>query len=142
MGLIKEILERFQSRQMRFYEMLPRSGREKLAEAENKYAELRITGPEGGTFYFHYKGGHLDLLPEKPQVDDAKLDKLLLDGDGINYMGGDDVFLDVVSGSLSPRAVRSHHYFRANTDRIIYDSEEFAQAIETFLEEMRRVLAG
>jgi len=52
------------------------------------------------------------------------------------------VLFDVVSASLSPRAVISHKFFRANTDRIIYDTEEFAQAFEQFLDEMRMMLGG
>ncbi|GAI71053.1 unnamed protein product, partial [marine sediment metagenome] len=71
-----------------------------------------------------------------------KMDKFLLDGDERNYPSGDEVLFDVVSASLSPRAVISHKFFRANTDRIIYDTEEFAQAFEQFLDEMRMVLGS
>ncbi|GAI06621.1 unnamed protein product, partial [marine sediment metagenome] len=43
-GLIGEMFRRFMSRQAAFFSRLPRSARQKLAEVENKYAELRITG--------------------------------------------------------------------------------------------------
>lgn len=141
-GLVRDMFERFEARQARFFDRLSRGAKEKLVEVENKYAELRVTGPEGGLFYFQYKGQRLKLLNEKPDVPYEKMDKLLLDGDMLNYSGGDEVFLDVVGGSLSPRAVISHKFFRANTDRIIYDTEEFAQAFEQFLDEMRVVLGG
>ena len=141
-GLVEEMFERFEARQASFFNYLSRDARQKLAEAENKYAELRVTGPEGGIFYFQFKGQRLQKLNERPDVPYEKMDKLLLDGDEINYPSGDEVLFDVISGSLSPRAVISHKFFRANTDRIIYDTEEFAQAFEQFLDEMRLVLGG
>jgi len=141
-GLIRDMFERFEARQARFFDRLSRAAKEKLAEVENKYAELRVTGPEGGVFYFQFRGQRLQMLDERPDVPYEKVDKFLLDGDEINYPSGDEVLFDVVSGSLSPRAVISHKFFRANTDRIIYDTEEFAQAFEQFLDEMRMVLGG
>jgi hypothetical protein len=141
-GLIRDMFKRFEARQARFFDRLSRAAKEKLAEVENKYAELRISGPEGGIFYFQFRGQRLQMLDERPDVPYEKVDKFLLDGDEINYPSGDEVLFDVVSGSLSPRAVISHKFFRANTDRIIYDTEEFAQAFEQFLDEMRMVLGG
>lgn len=139
-GLVRDMFQRFEARQTRFFDRLSKSAKEKLAEVENKYAELRVTGPEGGVFYLQYKGQRLQMLDEKPEVPYEKMDKFLLDGDGINYQGGDDVLFDVIDSSLSPRAVISHRFFRANTDRIIYDTEEFASAFEQFLDEMRMVM--
>lgn len=141
-GLVEEMFERFGARQASFFNHLPRDARQKLAEAENRYAELRVTGPEGGVFYFQFRGQRLQKLNERPDVAYEKMDKFLLDGDEINYPSGDEVLFDVIGGSLSPRAVISHKFFRANTDRIIYDTEEFAQAFEQFLDEMRMVLGG
>jgi len=141
-GLVGEMFDRFEARQSRFFNHLPRDARQKLAEAENRYAELRVTGPEGGVFYFQFRGQRLQKLDERPDVAYEKMDKFLLDGDEINYPSGDEVLFDVIGGSLSPRAVISHKFFRANTDRIIYDVEEFAQAFENFIEEMRMVLGG
>lgn len=142
MGLVGDILSRFMSRQALFYQGLSSKGKEKLTELEDKYAELRVTGSEGGLFYFQYKERRLQLLPEKPDVPYEKMDKFLLDGDEINYPSGDEVFFDVIDGELPPRAVYDRHYFRANTDRILYDTEEFIQAFENFLKEVRRVLGG
>lgn len=142
MGLVEDMFHRFMTRQFSFFNRLPRVSKEKLAEVESKYAELRITGPEGGVFYFQYKGQRLEMLDDKPKVAYEKLDKFLLDGDAINYLNGDEVFFDVIDGELTPRAVISRKYFRANTDKIIYDTEEFAQAFENFLDEMRAVLRG
>ena len=110
-GLIKEIFERFRL---------------------SKYAELRVTGPEGGLFYFQYKGQRLQMLDERPDMPYEKVDKFLLDGDGINYPSGDEVLFDVASGTLSPRATSQ---YLVNTDRVI--TNEFAQAFEKFLDEMR-----
>ncbi len=141
-GLVKEMFQRFETRQAGFFNRLSRDARGKLAEVENKCAELRVTGPEGGVFYFQFRGQRLKMLDEKPEVPYEKMDKFLLDGDMINYPSGDEVLFDVVSASLSPRAVISHKFFRANTDRIIYDTEEFAQAFEQFLDEMRVVLGS
>jgi hypothetical protein len=141
-GLVEDMFRRFEARQAGFFNRLSRSAKQKLAEVENKYAELRVTGPEGGTFYFQFRGQRLQMLDGKPNVPYEKMDKFLLDGDEMNYPSGDEVLFDVVSGSLSPRAVISHKFFRANTDRIIYDTEEFAQAFENFLDEMRLVLGA
>lgn len=142
MALVEDMFRRFTSRQSHFFKSLPRSAKEKFAELENKYAELRVTGPEGGVFYLQYKGQRFEMLDGKPDVPYESLDKFLLDGDTINYPAGDEVFFDVVDGELDPRAALSHKYFKANTDKIIYDSEEFAQAFEQFLAEMRIVLGG
>lgn len=142
MGLCEDMFHRAITRQSRFFDRLSKTAKEKLAEVENKFAELRITGTEGGLFYFQYKGQHLQMLDGKPRVPYEKLDKFLLDGDLVNYPSGDEVFFDVVDGELTPRAVISRKYFRANTDKIIYDTEEFAQAFEQFLEEMRAILRG
>lgn len=136
------MFRRFEARQAGFFNHLSRDARQKLAEVENKYAELRVTGPEGGVFHFQFQGQRLRMLDERPEVAYEKMDKFLLDGDEINYSSGDEVFFDVIGGSLSPRAVISHKFFRANTDRIIYDVEEFAQAFENFLDMMQLVLGG
>lgn len=142
MGLVGDMFERFMSRQSLFFDSLSKDAKEKLAEVENKYAVLRVTGPEGGVFYFQFKGQRLKLIKEPPAVPYEKLDKLLLDGDLINYPSGDEVFFDIIDRSLSPRAVISRKYFRVNTDKIIYDTEEFAQAFERFLDDMQVVLRG
>jgi len=141
-GLIEDMFRRFMARQAHFFDRLPKGAKQKLAEVENKYAELRVTGPEGGLLYFQYKGQRLQMLDQAPPVSYEKLDKFLIDGDLMNYPSGDEVLLDVIDGSLSPRAAISRKYFRANTDKIIYDTEEFAQAFEQFLAEMRVVLRG
>jgi len=140
MPLIEDMFRRFMSRQPRFFDRLSKDGKEKLAEIENKYAELIVTGPEGGTFYFQYKGLRLQMLKGRPNIPYEKLDKFVLDGDIINYDSGDEVMFDLIDGSLSPRALVSRKYFRANTEKIIYDTEEFAQVFEQFLDEMRIVL--
>lgn len=137
-GLIEDMFRRFMSRQAHFFDSLSKEAKRKLAEVESKYAELRVTGPEGGVLYFQYKGQRLQILDKAPSV--KKLDKFLIDGDLVNYPSGDEVLLDVIDGSLSPRAAISRKYFRANTDKIIYDTEEFAQAFEQFLAEMRMIL--
>lgn len=139
-GIVGKMLRRFATRQDHFFDRLTREGRKKFEELENRYAVLTVTGPEGGVFYLCYKGGRFEPLEETPNIPYEELDKFILDGDGLNYQCGDDVFFDVVDGDLHPRAVISHRYFRANTDRIIYDTEEFAQAFEQFLAEMRTVL--
>lgn len=110
-GLIKEIFERLRL---------------------SKYAELRVTGPEGGLFYFQYKGQRLQMLDERPDMPDEKVVKFLLDGDGINYPSGDEMLFDVASGTLLPRAVSQ---YLVNTDRAT--TNEFARAFEKFLDEMR-----
>lgn len=142
MGLVGDMFQRFLSRQSLFFNSLSRDAKEKLAEVENKCAVLTVTGPEGGVFYFQFQGQRLKLLEEPPNMPYEKLDKLLLDGDLINYPSGDEVLFDVIDRSLSPRAVISRKYFRVNTDKIIYDTEEFAQAFERFLDDMQVVLKG
>ncbi|MBA7469162.1 hypothetical protein ES707_04428 [subsurface metagenome] len=141
-GLIENMFRRFTARQAHFFDSLSKKAKEKLAEVENKYAELRVTGPEGGILYFQYKGQRLQMLDQAPPIPYEKLDKFLVDGDLVNYPSGDEVLLDVIDGSLSPRAAISRKYFRANTNKIIYDTEEFAQAFEQFLAEMRKILGG
>ena len=140
MGLVAEMFERFLSRQSLFLDSLPKDAKEKLAEVENKYAVLRVTGPEGGTFYFQFKDERLLPLKEVPAVPYEELDKFLLDGDFFNYEGGDEVLFDVIDRSLSPRAVISRKYLQVNTEKIIYDTEEFAQMFERFLDDMQVVL--
>lgn len=142
MALVEDMFRRFMARQAHFFDRLPKGTKQKFADVENKYAELRVTGPEGGVLYFQYKGQRLQMLDQAPPVPYEKLDKFLVDGDLLNYPSGDEVLFDVIDGSLSPRAALSRKYFRANTDKIIYDSEEFAQAFEQFLDEMRMVLGG
>ena len=139
-GLIEDMFRRFMARQAHFFDSLSKEAKRKLADVESKYAELRVTGPEGGVLYFQYKGQRLQMLDKAPSV--KNLDKFLVDGDLVNYPSGDEVLLDVIDGSLSPRAAISRKYFRANTDKIIYDTEEFAQAFEQFLSEMRMILGG
>jgi len=140
--VIEGMFRRFMARQgiPGFFNQLSGDAKQKLAEVENKYAELRISGPEGGVFYFQYKRDQLLMLDERPDIPYEKLDKFLLDGDMENYPSGDEVFFDVIDGELSPRAALARKYFRANTDRIIYDSEEFAQAFENAIDLMRVVL--
>jgi len=38
--------------------------------------------------------------------------------------------------------VISRRYFHTNTDKIIYDTEEFAQAFERFLDDLQVILGG
>jgi len=139
-GLVETMFKRFMTRQVRFFDNLSKEAKQKLVDVENKYAELRVTGPEGGVFYFQYKGQRLQMLSSKPEIPYDRLDKLLLDGDMVNYPSGDEVLFDIIDRSLSPRAAISRKYFRVNTDKIIYDTEEFAQAFEQFLDEMQTVL--
>ena len=139
-GLVETMFKRFMTRQVRFFDNLSKEAKQKLVDVENKYAELRVTGPEGGVFYFQYKGQRLQMLSSKPEIPYDRLDKLLLDGDMVNYPSGDEVLFDIIDRSLSPRAAISRKYFRVNTDKIIYDTEEFAQAFEQFLDEMQAVL--
>jgi len=141
-GLVENMFRRFMTRQARFFDRLSLDAKQKLAEVENKYAELRVTGPDGGVFFFQYKGQRLQMLDQAPPIPYEKVDKFWVDGDLVNYPSGDEVLLDVIDGSLSPRAAISRRYFRANTDKIIYDTEEFAQAFEQFLAEMRMMLGG
>ena len=142
MALVEDMFRRFMARQSRFFNHLTKDARQKLADMENKYAELRVTGPEGGVLYFQYKGQRLQMLEGPPSITYEKLDKFLIDGDLLNYPSGDEVLFDVIDGSLSPRAVISRKYFRAITDKILFDTEYFAQAFEQFLGEMRLVLGG
>ena len=139
-GLIGEMFQRIMSRQALFFDYLSPDAKEKLTEVENKYAVLRITGEEGGVFYFQYKGGRFLMLEGPPPVPYEQMDKLLLFGDEINYPGGDEVLFDVIDGELDPRAAVSRRYFRVNSDKIIYDTEEFAQAFERFLKDIRVLL--
>ncbi len=140
MGLVEAMFRRFMARQSHFFNSLPKDARQKLADIENKYAELRVTGPEGCVLYFQYKGQRLQMLEGPPSVPYEKLDKFLLDGDLFNYTSGDEVLFDVIDGSLSPRAAIGRQYFRPNTPNILFDTEYFAQAFEQFLDEMRLVL--
>lgn len=142
MSLVEDMFRRFMVRQSRFFNHLTEDARQKFADMENKYAALRVTGPEGCVLYFQYKGQRLQMLEGPPSIPYEKLDKFLIDGDVINYSGGDEVLFDVIDGSLSPRAVIGRDYFRANTDKRLFDTEVFAQAFEQFLEEMRLVLGG
>ena len=143
MALVEDMFRRFTARQSGFFNRLTKDARQKLADMENKYAELRVTGPEGCVLYFQYKGQHLQMLEGPPSIPYEELDKLLVDGDILNYPnGGDDVLFDIIDGSLLPRAAHGRGYFRVNTDKKIYDTEEFLQAFEQFLDEMRLVLGG
>ena len=142
MALVEDMFQRFMLRQSNFLGRLSKDAKQKLADVENKYAELRVTGPEGCVLYFQFKGQHLQMLEGPPSVPYEKLDKFLVDGDLMNYPSGDEVLFDVIDGSLSPRAAISRKYFRANTDKILYDIEEFAQAFEQFLDVMQMVLGG
>ncbi|GAI84880.1 unnamed protein product [marine sediment metagenome] len=139
-GLVENMFRRFTARQPHFFDGLSKEAKRKLAEVENKYAQLTVTGHEGCILYFQYRGQRLQMLDQAPPIPYESLDKFLVDGDLLNYASGDDVLLDVIDGSLSPRAALSHKYFRANTDKIIYDSEEFSQIFEQFLDEMKLVL--
>jgi hypothetical protein len=141
-GLVKQMFKRFMSRQSTFYQYLTEDAKQKLGEVKEKYAEVRITGPEGGTFFFEFRGGRLTLLDDQPDLPYEQLDKFLLDGDLINYPSGDEVLFDVIDRSLDPRAAVAREYFRAKTDKIIYDTEEFVQAFERFLDDMQIVLGG
>lgn len=143
MGLVGDMFEQVLSRQSIFFDDLSKGAKEKLAEVENRCGVLTVTGPEGGTFYFRYKGQHLQLLKgPPPDIPYEKLDKFYLDGDLFNYPSGDEVLFDVIDGSLSPRAAISRKYFLVNTDKIAYDTEEFASAFERFLNDMRLILRG
>jgi hypothetical protein len=138
--LVEDMFRRFMARQDKFFRRLSTAARKKFDELENKYAELTVTGEDGGVFYFLFKAGRFQLLEGPPKIPEDQIDKLILLGDAINYTSGDEVLLDVVSGDLSPRAVISYNFFRVNSDRIIYDTEEFAQAFEAFLSEMKSVI--
>ena len=142
MALVEDMFRRFMARQSHFFNRLTKDARQKLADIENKYAELRVTGPEGCVLYFQYKGQRLQILEGPPSIPYEKLDKFLIDGDLFNYPSGDEVLFDVIDGSLSPRAAIGRQYFRPNTNKILFDTEYFAQAFEQFLNEMRLVLGG
>lgn len=137
--LVEKAFRRFEARQHLFFKRLPKRAKKKLAEASNRYAQLIVTGDEGGTFYFRYLGGRFQMLNDPPDVPEENLDKMTLDGDETNYKSGDEVFSDVLARALSPRAAVSRRYFQVNSDRVIYDTEELAQAFEGFLEDMRVV---
>jgi len=142
MTLAERMFRSLTDRQALFFEKLSSEAKEKLDQVTSKYARLNVSGPEGGIFFFIFQNGHLSLLNDPPQVNDNDMDHLILDGDGVNYPGGDEVLFDVIDGELSPRAAVSHHYFRVRTRKIIYDTEEFAQAFERFLHDMRNILRG
>ena len=142
MGLVADLFKQAEARQSRFFDKLSAEAKEKLDEVEIKYAELRVTGPEGGVFYFRFKAQRLEMLDCAPSMPWEKLDKFLLDGDEFNYPSGDEVLFDVIDRELSPRAVVARKYFRVNTDKILYDTEEFAQAFERFLDDVQVILGG
>lgn len=142
MALVEAMFRRFMARQSHFFNSLTKDARQKLADIENKYAELRVTGPEGCVLYFQYKGQRLQMLDGKPSIPYEKLDKFLIDGDVINYTSGDEVLFDVIDGSLSPRTAIGRNYFRPSNKKILYTTEYFAQAFEQFLTEMRLVVGG
>ena len=142
MSLVADMFKRAEARQAIFYDKLSAGAKEKLDEVELKFAELRVTGTEGGVFYFRFKAQHLEMLDNAPDMPWEDLDRFLLDGDGCNYKGGDEVLFDVIDKELSPRAVISRRYFHTNTDKIIYDTEEFAQAFERFLDDLQVILGG
>ena len=142
MALVEDMFRRFMARQSHFFNRLTKDARQKLADIENKYAELRVTGPEGCVLYFQYKGQRLQILEGPPSIPYEKLDKFLIDGDLLNYSSGDEVLFDVIDGSLSPRTAIGRDYFRPSNNKILYTTEYFAQAFEQFLNEMRLVLGG
>jgi len=141
-GLVADLFKRAEARQALFFDKLSNGAKEKLDEVEIKFAELRVTGPEGGVFYFRFKAQRLVMLDGTPDVPWEELDKFLLDGDDFNYPGGDEVLFDVIDRELSPRAAVSRRYFTVNTDKIVYDTEEFAQAFERFLDDLQVILGG
>ncbi|GAH39011.1 unnamed protein product [marine sediment metagenome] len=141
-GAIENMFRRFVARQPRFFKRLSEDAKQKMVDLENKYAQLTVTGPEGCILYFQYKGQRLQMLDQAPPIPYERLDKFLIDGDLLNYPSGDEVLFDVIDGDLSPRALLSHKYFRTNTNKVIFDSEQFAQIFEQFLEEMRMIMGG
>ncbi|MBA7633424.1 hypothetical protein ES703_40990 [subsurface metagenome] len=141
-GAIENMFRRFVARQPRFFDRLPKDAKQKMVDLENKYAQLTVTGPEGCILYFRYLGQRLQMLDQAPPIPYEKLDKFLIDGDLLNYPGGDEVLFDVIDGDLSPKAALSHKYFRTNTDKIIFDSEQFSQIFQEFLAEMRMIVGG
>ena len=52
MALVEDMFRRFMARQSHFFNRLTKDARQKLADIENQYAELRVTGPEGCVLYF------------------------------------------------------------------------------------------
>lgn len=142
MGLVADMFRRFEARQALFFKRLSKAEQRKLDDLDNKCCELRVTGPEGGLFYLQYRGRHFHILNEPPTIPYEEMDKVLLDGDMVNYNSGDEVLFDVISRNLDPRAVLSHKLMRTNTDRIIFDNEQLAQAFEGFLNDMQTVLGG
>ena len=139
MGIVADMFKRVEARQTLFFDKLSDDDKVKLNEVEIKVAELRVTGPEGGVFYFRFKAQHLEMLDNAPPVPWDELDKFLLDGDGFNYKGGDEVLFDVIDKDLSPRAAVSRKYFTVNSDKIIYDTTEFAQAFEHYLDVLQMI---
>ncbi len=139
-GMIAEMFHRVMVRQSRFFDKFPKEMQEKLTLINGRYAELTITGQEGGKFYFHYADRELVEFSEPSRIPKNKLDKFKIVGDKENYPGGDEVLFDVIDGDLSPRVAISRRYFQVNTERVIYDTEEFVQAFEKLLIEMRRML--
>lgn len=139
-GLIEQMFRRAEARQGGFLESLPEKAKQKLEEVEDKYARLWCTGPEGGVLYFQFKGQRFKVLDGPPDIPYENLDKFLIDGDLINYKSGDEVLFAVVDGDLSPRAALARKYFRANTNKIIYDSEELAQIFERLLINLQNIL--
>jgi len=138
-GIVADMFKRVEARQTLFFDKLSDDDKVKLNEVEIKVAELRVTGPEGGVFYFRFKAQHLEMLDNAPPVPWDELDKFLLDGDGFNYKGGDEVLFDVIDKDLSPRAAVSRKYFTVNSDKIIYDTTEFAQAFEHYLDVLQMI---
>ena len=139
MGIVADMFKRVEARQTLFFDKLSDDDKVKLNEVEIKVAELRVTGPEGGVFYFRFKAQHLEMLDNAPPVPWDELDKFPLDGDGFNYKGGDEVLFDVIDKDLSPRAAVSRKYFTVNSDKIIYDTTEFAQAFEHYLDVLQMI---
>lgn len=128
-------------RQERFVSKLPDEMQRKLEDAGNKFAEVIITGPEGDTLYFMLKDKRLTMLDSCPEMANGHLDRIYIDGDIYNYHSGDEVIEDICALKLSPRAAMSHGFLKINTDRVIYDTEEWAQAFEVFLREVRDFLS-
>lgn len=141
----RDIFARYTARQKSFYGELPKAEQAKLAQLQNKYAELRVLGPQVPqveTLYFQYQNQSLRLLEEseRPNVPYEEMDKFILQGDGLNYYDGLAVLIDVIDGELPPRKAKDMELFRTHTSTNIYDSEQFIQAFERFLREMQKVL--
>jgi len=139
-GLIKKLFERAMTRQQGFVEKLPDLMQQKLEDAGTKYAEVIVTGPEGGIIYFTLKDKRLKMIDSCPDAPDGQLDRFFICGDIINYEGGDDVIVDICNLSLSPREAVGRGFLKVNTDRVIYDTEEFIQAFEMFLSQVQDYL--